>query len=140
MICSTTTPWAFDNSYGPGVADTALLQEQFDGHERESRRTLEAGLVLPAYEHALRCSHAFNLLDARGAVSITERPALIGRVRRLACACAAAWLEQRARDRFPLLEGERAELEFESPQTAITPGQAVVFYAGDEVVGGGWIE
>ena len=96
--------------YAFEVADTAFLQEQFDGHEREARRTLEAGLVLPAYEHALRCSHTFNLLDARGAVSITERPTLIGRVRRLACACAGAWLEQRARDRFPLLGRPEAEI------------------------------
>jgi glycyl-tRNA synthetase alpha chain len=97
------------SSYGFKVADVALLHALFQRHEAEAVRTLEAGLVVPAYEHALRCSHTFNLLDARGAVSVTERPALIARVRRLACAMAAAWLEQRAAQEFPLLGREEAE-------------------------------
>ncbi|HSM51003.1 MAG TPA: glycine--tRNA ligase subunit alpha, partial [Thermoanaerobaculia bacterium] len=57
--------------YAFEVADIAFLQQQFDGYEREARRCLEAALVLPAYECALKCSHLFNLLDARGAVSVT---------------------------------------------------------------------
>jgi len=96
------------SSYAFKTADVEFLQEMFDRHEAEARRTLAADLVIPAYEHALRCSHTFNLLDARGAVSVTERPALIGRVRRLACAMAAAWLEQRARLEFPLLPRDKA--------------------------------
>jgi glycyl-tRNA synthetase alpha chain len=91
------------SSYAFQVADVGMLQTLFDSHEAESVRTLEAGLVVPAYEHALRCSHSFNLLDARGAVSVTERPALIARVRRLACAAAAAWAEQREKLGHPLL-------------------------------------
>ncbi|MCZ6600578.1 MAG: glycine--tRNA ligase subunit alpha, partial [Acidobacteria bacterium] len=96
------------SSYAFKTADVELLQEMFDRHEAEARRTLAAGLVIPAYEHALRCSHTFNMLDARGAVSVTERPALIGRVRRLACAMADAWLEQRAGLEFPLLPRDQA--------------------------------
>ena len=74
------------------IADVEFLQAQFDGYERESSRCLEHGHVLPAYECALRCSHLFNLLDARGAVSATERVAVIKRVRNLAVACATAYV------------------------------------------------
>ena len=87
------------------VADVAFLQQQLDGMEREAHRCLEAGLVLPAYECALKCSHFFNVLDARGAVSVTERVALMKRVRDLAIACARAYVESRERLGFPLLQG-----------------------------------
>ena len=60
-------------------------------------------MVIPAYEAALKCSHLFNVLDARGAFSVTERAANIQRVRRLACLCADAWLAKREADGFPLL-------------------------------------
>jgi glycyl-tRNA synthetase alpha chain len=90
------------------VADVDFLEEQFAGFEREAQRCLEAGIVLPAYECALRCSHAFNVLDARGAVSVTERVALIKRVRDLAVACAEAYVASREQQGFPLL-GERLE-------------------------------
>jgi len=99
--------------YAFEVADIALLQQQFEGWEREARRCLEAALVLPAYECALKCSHLFNLLDARGAVSVTERVGLMKRVRDLAVACAAEYLASRERLGFPLLaagevhDGER---------------------------------
>jgi glycyl-tRNA synthetase alpha chain len=89
------------------VADIALLQEQFAGNEREAERCLEAGLVLPAYECALKCSHLFNVLDARGAVSVTERVTLIKRIRRLAVACAAAYVASRERLGYPLLASSR---------------------------------
>ncbi len=87
------------------IADVVFLQQIFDGQEREAKRCLEAGLVLPAYECALKCSHAFNVLDARGAVSVTERVALMKRVRDLACACARGYVESRERLGFPLLRG-----------------------------------
>ncbi|MGB5882322.1 MAG: glycine--tRNA ligase subunit alpha, partial [Thermoanaerobaculia bacterium] len=86
------------------LADVSFLKEQFDGFERESRRCLEHGIVLPAYEFALKCSHAFNILDSRGAVSVTERVELIKRVRNLAVACAEAFVESRERLGFPLLD------------------------------------
>jgi glycyl-tRNA synthetase alpha chain len=85
------------------VADVGFLQQQFDGAEREAARCLAAGLVLPAYECALKCSHSFNVLDARGAVSVTERVGLMKRVRDLAVACAKAYVESRERLGFPLL-------------------------------------
>jgi glycyl-tRNA synthetase alpha chain len=86
------------------VADVAFLQSQFDAFEREANRCLEAELVLPAYECALKCSHAFNVLDARGAVSVTERVGLMKRVRDLAVGCARAYVESRERLGFPLLQ------------------------------------
>jgi glycyl-tRNA synthetase alpha chain len=85
------------------VADVPFLQQQFDGCEREAKRCLEAKLVLPAYEHALKCSHLFNVLDARGAVSVTERVALMKRVRDLAVGCARAYVAAREALGWPLL-------------------------------------
>jgi glycyl-tRNA synthetase alpha chain len=92
------------------LADVEFLQQRFEGHEREAGRCLEAGLVLPAYESALKCSHLFNVLDARGAVSVTERVGLIGRVRKLAVRCAREYVTRREELGFPLLQ--------ESPATA----------------------
>jgi glycyl-tRNA synthetase alpha chain len=86
------------------LADVVFLKEQFDGFERESRMCLDQGIVLPAYEFALKCSHVFNVLDSRGAVSVTERVELIKRVRNLAVACAEAFVETRERLGFPLLD------------------------------------
>jgi glycyl-tRNA synthetase alpha chain len=91
------------------IADVSFLQAQFDGQEKEARRCLEAGLVLPAYECALKCSHAFNVMDARGAVSVTERVGLMKRVRDLAIGCAKAYVLSRERMGFPLLAGSARE-------------------------------
>jgi glycyl-tRNA synthetase alpha chain len=91
------------------LADVGFLQSQFNGLEKEAQRCLEAGLVLPAYENALKCSHAFNVLDARGAVSVTERVGLMKRVRDLAVACARAYVESRERQGFPMLRGPDRE-------------------------------
>jgi glycyl-tRNA synthetase alpha chain len=91
------------------LADVAFLQQSFEGHEREARRCLEAGIVLPAYENTLKCSHLFNVMDARGAVSVTERVALMKRVRDLAIACARAYVESREKLGFPLLKTETTE-------------------------------
>jgi glycyl-tRNA synthetase alpha chain len=97
------------SKYNFEVADVDFLRAQLDGYEREARRCLEAGIVLPAYECALKCSHLFNLLDARGAVSVTDRVGLMKRVRDLAIACAEAYLESRERLGFPLLPKDAAE-------------------------------
>ncbi len=67
----------------------------FDEYEVECRRCLDAGCRSPAYDYVLKCSHAFNLLDARGAISVTERGQYIWRVRALAARCARAHLESR---------------------------------------------
>ena len=85
------------------AADLDLHLRLFTHYESEAGRLLEQGLYLPAYDFCLRCSHTFNVLDARGAVSTTERPGYIGRVRRIACACAEAHLKSREAAGFPLL-------------------------------------
>jgi len=86
------------------LADVEFLRFSFDGYEREAQHCLEAGVVLPAYECALKCSHLFNVLDARGAVSVTDRVALIKRVRDLAVACAQQYVASREQLGFPLLQ------------------------------------
>jgi glycyl-tRNA synthetase alpha chain len=95
------------SKYAFEIADVSFLGRQFDGFEREAQQCLEHGLVLPAYECALKCSNAFNLLDARGAVSVTERVGLMKRVRDLAIGCAKEYVASRERLGFPLLEGAR---------------------------------
>jgi glycyl-tRNA synthetase alpha chain len=76
---------------------------QFTGFELEAARLIEAGLPLPGYEMVLKCSHTFNLLDARGAISVTERAAYMGRIRTLARKVAQAYYESRAALGFPML-------------------------------------
>ena len=85
------------------TADIALHWRLFEAYEAEARRCLEQKIVLPAYEWTLKCSHAFNVLDARGAVSVTERVGVIKRVRDLAVGCAGQFLESRRQLGFPLL-------------------------------------
>jgi glycyl-tRNA synthetase alpha chain len=75
-------------------ADVEMLMRHFEDHEREARRLVERGLPLPAYDQILKSNHAFNLLDARGAISVTERAAYIGRVRNLVRAAAQVYLER----------------------------------------------
>jgi glycyl-tRNA synthetase alpha chain len=79
------------SGYNFEVADVDMLLGLFTTYEAECKRTLEAGLVLPAYDFVLKCSHAFNLLDARGAIAVTERTGYILRVRSLAKACCEAY-------------------------------------------------
>ena len=74
-------------------ADTEMLFNLFNMFEKESERLVKEDLVLPAYDYCLKCSHVFNLLDARGAISVAERASFIGRVRRLAANCAKKYLE-----------------------------------------------
>ncbi|MDO9533749.1 MAG: glycine--tRNA ligase subunit alpha [Bacillota bacterium] len=85
-------------------ADTLLILELFALYEKEAKRVLEKGLVLPAYDYVLKCSHAFNVLDARGAISVTERTGYIARIRELARRCGRSYLEQRQEADFPLLK------------------------------------
>ncbi|MGH8247454.1 MAG: glycine--tRNA ligase subunit alpha [Gammaproteobacteria bacterium] len=88
--------------YNFELADTGMLLQHFGQFEDEAKRLMDAQCVLPAYEMVLKCSHTFNLLDARGAISVTERAAYIGRVRILARSIAQAYLESRERLDFPL--------------------------------------
>ncbi len=87
------------------LADTEMLYELFDTYEKECASLLEGGVVLPAYDYVLKCSHVFNLLDARGAIAVAERVSFIGRVRTLAKACAEAYV---ARVRGAADEADRA--------------------------------
>jgi glycyl-tRNA synthetase alpha chain len=73
-------------------ADTEMLLRHFEDAERECKSLIEAKLALPAYDQCIKASHRFNLLDARGVISVSERQAYIGRVRTLAKACCETWL------------------------------------------------
>ncbi|MDR1605097.1 MAG: glycine--tRNA ligase subunit alpha [Gracilibacteraceae bacterium] len=89
--------------YNFELADADALRTWFDMYEAEAGRVAEAGLVLPAYDYVLKCSHTFNLLEARGAISVTERTGYITRVRRLARLCAQGYVARRESLGFPLL-------------------------------------
>ena len=99
------------SKYNFEIADTAMLFQLFDSYEKECLKILEEGLSQPAYDYALKCSHAFNLLDARGAISVTERTGYIGRVRKLARLSAQSYLDSRERLGFPLVKDPTARVE-----------------------------
>jgi glycyl-tRNA synthetase alpha chain len=86
-------------------ADVPFHRELFDRYESECMRLLALDLVLPAYDYCMKCSHAFNLLDARGAISVAERQKTIFRVRTLAKGVAEAYIRQREALGFPMLKG-----------------------------------
>ena len=90
--------------YNFELANTDLLFDLFKNFESEAQRLVAAQCVLPAYEMVLKCSHTFNLLDARGAISVTERAAYIARVRALARAVAQAYHASREKLGFPLVK------------------------------------
>lgn len=90
--------------YNFQVADIETLATMFDLCEKEAKRVLEKELVQPAYDYVLKCSHLFNLLDARGAISVTERTSYIARVRNMARGVALAYLRQREKMGYPLLK------------------------------------
>lgn len=90
--------------YNFELANTESLFSWFDAYEKESQDLIEAGLPIPAYEMTMKASHAFNLLDARGAISVTERQGYILRVRTLARAVAQAYYDSREALGFPLAE------------------------------------
>lgn len=92
------------STYNFEKADVAMLRDLFNKFEAESKKALKDGLVLPAYDYTMKCSHAFNLLDARGAISVTERTSYIARVRDMAKGCAALYLTRREEKGFPLLK------------------------------------
>ena len=95
--------------YNFELADTELLFNLFDMYEKEAVRIIEQGFVLPAYDYVLKCSHTFNLLDARGAISVSERTGFIGRVRNMARLCAQGYLKQREELGYPLLKGGKKD-------------------------------
>lgn len=92
-----------NSAYNFEASDPETLFTLFGVYEREAGRLMSQGLVLPAYDQVLKCSHTFNLLDARGVISVAERTRYIGRVRGLARQVAQLYLEQRQSLGFPLL-------------------------------------
>ena len=95
------------SKYNFELSNTEVLFAHFTDYEKEAKRLMEAQVALPAYEMVLKCAHTFNLLDARGAISVTERAAYIGRIRNLARAVAQSYYESRERLGFPMLGAGR---------------------------------
>ncbi|MGP4067698.1 glycine--tRNA ligase subunit alpha [Halobacillus sp. B29] len=87
-------------------SDEDMLFTLFSTYEKEAERIMEKGLVFPAYDYVLKCSHTFNLLDAKGVISVTERTGYISRVRNLARKISKAYVEERERLGFPMLPKE----------------------------------
>jgi len=88
-----------------------MLRRHFEDYEKEAVKLIAEKLILPAYDCCLKTSHLFNLLDARGAVSVNERPRYIGRVRALARACAQGYLDSRQALGFPLLKQKNKKIK-----------------------------
>jgi glycyl-tRNA synthetase alpha chain len=101
-----------NSTYNFEKSNAEMLFTLFTSYETECLRLCEMGLPWPAYDYCLRCSHTFNMLDARGAISITERTAYIGRVRNLAMRCAKLYAAQREELGWPMLpEDQRPQIE-----------------------------
>jgi glycyl-tRNA synthetase alpha chain len=96
------------STYNFEHSDVEFLSTAFAAHEKQAKYLVEQKLALPAYEQVLKAAHTFNLLDARGAISVTERAAYIGKIRNIARAVAACYLESRAALGFPLASKEHA--------------------------------
>ena len=94
------------SKYSFEESNTETLFTLFNLYEEEAKRTMEKRLIFPAYDYVLKCSHTFNLLDARGVISVTERTGYIARVRNLARKIAVAYVEERERLGFPMLKEE----------------------------------
>ena len=94
------------STYNFEHSDVDFLFTAFDAHEKQAKHLVDVQLALPAYEQVLKAAHSFNLLDARGAISVTERAAYIGRIRNLARAVAASYYDSRERLGFPLAPRE----------------------------------
>jgi glycyl-tRNA synthetase alpha chain len=92
------------STYNFEAANVDMLRNLFDMYEAEGLRAAERGLVLPTYDHCLKCSHTFNMLNARGAISVAERTSYIGRVRNLARLSAEGYLKQRETMGWPLIK------------------------------------
>jgi glycyl-tRNA synthetase alpha chain len=97
------------SAYNFEHSDADFLFTAFGAHEKQAKYLIEQQLALPAYEQVLKCAHSFNLLDARGAISVTERAAYIGRIRNLARAVAQSYYESRERLGFPMAPREWVE-------------------------------
>ena len=106
------------SKYNFEEANVPALFSMFQQWESEAIRLLDLGLVMPGYDGVIKCSHLFNLLDARGAISVSERVGYIGRVRKLARRAAQAWLTQREALGFPLIKDEAERAKWVRPAEA----------------------
>jgi len=97
------------STYYFDVADVKSVRQMYELYEKEAERAIKAGLVLPAHDYVLKTSHAFNILDTRGAVSVTERQGIFKRTRELARQVAAAYVEQRQSAEFPWLKDSESK-------------------------------
>ena len=113
------------STYNFEVSDPKTLFELFALYEGEAVRCLERKLTLPAYDYCLECSHTFNLLNARGAISVTERVSYVLRVRELARRCAISWLDSRQRLRYPLIKDEAKKRALLGEDDGAPPPSAV---------------
>jgi glycyl-tRNA synthetase len=119
--------------YEFNVADVETLKASYNFYEAESKRCLEQGLVVPAHDYVLKCSHAFNILDTRGAIGVTERAAYFGRMRRMSHQVARAFVEQREKLGYPLLKYMPPRPKNEIPAvTQIKQPAALLFEIGSE--------
>ncbi len=105
------------------VADVKNLRQMYDLFESEARTCLENGLVLPGYDYLLKCSHTFNILDTRGAIGVTERQTMFGRMREMSRRAAQAYLDQRQLLEFPWL-GKVQPLQTDSLEKISKPSRA----------------
>jgi len=92
------------SKYSFETADVIRLRQLYDLYQAEAEACLAQGLVVPAYDYVLKCSHTFNVLDTRGAIGVTERQAFFGQMRAMARRVAETWLEQRKQQEYPLLK------------------------------------
>ena len=99
------------SKYSFEESNQAMLETMFNDFEAEANRLIEKGLVHPAYDYILKCSHTFNLLDARGTVSVTERAGFLSRIRNMARKVARAFVEEREKLGFPLLKNDDKEVK-----------------------------
>ena len=88
------------------TSNTDMLFDLFTKYEQEAKTTMEKGLVFPAYDYVLKCSHTFNLLDAKGVISVTERTGYISRIRNLARSISKIYVQEREKLGFPMLKKE----------------------------------
>jgi glycyl-tRNA synthetase len=107
--------------YAFNLADVERLTQMYDLYEAEARRCLDAGLVIPAHDYVLRCSHTFNLLDTRGAIGVTERATYFHRMRSLASEVADAYVEQRERLEYPWLPEDVPSSKLQVSDAPTTP-------------------
>ena len=135
------------STYNFEHANVEMLFDLFSTYEKETHACLDAGLVLPATDHVLKCSHTFNMLDARGVISVTERVSYIERVRRLAQRIARAYVEQREKMGHPLMERFRIATEAEvaipaEDELSVQPQQETadfLFEIGTEEIPSGYV-